>query len=509
MANFNGYPKISAEEAVAQIPNGATVAFSGFTPAGAAKAVPKAIAARALELHKKGESFKIRVLTGASCGESIDEALADAEAISWRAPYQSSPALRRQINRQQVEYVDMHLSHVPQTVSYGFFGKIDYAVVEATEITHDGRVFLSTSIGASPSYLKYADKVIIEINHYHSMRLREMADIMIVPPPPYRSTLPIHDPINKIGWPYAAVDPKKVVAVVENNEPDHVPTFGPPMKASLRIAEHLVRFLVDEMRAGRIPDDFLPLQAGVGNITNGVMSALGKHPEIPPFKMYSEVVQDAQIELMEQGKLHAASTTALAVSPHLLKQIYENMDFFSPRLVLRPQEISNNPGIIRRLCVIAMNTALEVDVYGNVNVTHVGGTQVVNGIGGSADFSRNSYLSILMCPSIAKNGKISSIVPMCPHIDNTEHSVTVIVTDQGVADLRGLGPAQRARAIIHNCAHPAYRPYLDQYLTKGRIGHIRHDLNSCFELHLNLERYGAMLPDLKISEETETVTTCA
>jgi acetyl-CoA hydrolase len=212
---------------------------------------------------------------------------------------------------------------------------------------------------------------------------------------------------------------------------------------------------------------------------------------------------------MEQGKLQAASTTALAVSPEKLKRIYENMDFFGPRLVLRPQEISNNPGIIRRLCVVAMNTALEVDVYGNVNVTHVGGTQVVNGIGGSADFCRNSYLSILMCPSIAKEGKISSVVPMCPHIDNTEHSVTVIVTDQGVADLRGLGPTQRAKTIIHNCAHPAYRPYLYQYLFKSRIGHIRHDLEKCFELHRNLQQYGAMLPDLKIAEETETVTTCA
>lgn len=509
MATINGFPRLSAEEAAARIPHGATVAFSGFTPAGAAKAVPRALARRALDLHEKGEPFKIRVLTGASCGESIDEALAQAEAVAWRAPYQSSAALRRQINRQQVEYVDMHLSHVPQTVSYGFFGKIDFAVVEATEITRDGRVFLSTSIGASPSYLKYADKVIVEINGYHSTRLREMADIMIVPPPPYRSTLPIHDPLNKIGWPYAAVDPKKVVAVVENHEPDHVPPFAPTLKTGEKIAEYLVRFFVEEMRAGRIPEDFLPLQAGVGNVTNGVMAVLGRHPDIPPFKMYSEVFQDSQIELMEQGKLLGVSTTALSVSPHLLQKIYENMDFFGPRLVLRPQEISNNPGIIRRLCVIAMNTALEVDLYGNVNVTHLGGTQVVNGIGGSADFCRNSYLSILMCPSIAKDGKVSTIVPMCPHIDNTEHSVTIIVTEQGVADLRGLGPAQRAKTIIRNCAHPAYRPYLYQYLLKGRIGHIRHDLETCFELHRNLERYGAMLPDLRISEETESIPTCA
>ncbi|HYB20722.1 MAG TPA: succinate CoA transferase [Thermodesulfobacteriota bacterium] len=500
MSVHNHYTKISAEEAVSHIHTGDTVAFSGFTPAGAAKAVPTALAARAKEMHGKNETFKIRVLTGASCGESIDEGLAQAKAVSWRAPYQSSPTLRRMINRQEVEYVDMHLSHVPQTVSFGFFGKVDCAVVEATEITPDGRVFLTTSIGASPTYLKFAERVVVEINHYHSMRLREMADIMIVPPPPHRNPIQIHDPVSKIGWPYATVDPKKVIGVVENNEPDHVPPFGRPSKVSLKIAEHLVKFLWEEKRAGRIPPEFLPLQAGVGNITNGVMSVLGKSSEIPPFRMFTEVFQDSQVDLMVEGKLLGASSTSLAVSPEKLKQIYENMDFFAPRLVLRPQELSNHPGIIRRLCVIAMNTALEVDIYGNENSTHICGTDVVNGIGGSADFSRNSYLSILMCPSVTKGGRISTIVPMSPHVDNTEHSVTIIVTDQGLADLRGLGPMQRARTLIDNCAHPAYRDYLYRYLEKSRIGHLRHDLEKCFELHRNLLEYGTMLPGLNLSD---------
>jgi acetyl-CoA hydrolase len=500
----NLYRTISPEEAVSHIRSGDTVAFSGFTPAGAAKAVPRALAARAMDFHKKGESFRIRVLTGASCGESIDEALAKADAVSWRAPYQSSHTLREMINRQEVEYVDMHLSHVPQTVSFGFFGKVDCAVIEATEITPDGRVFLTTSIGASPTYLKSADRVIIEINRYHSMRLREMADIMIVPPPPNRNPIQIHDAVSKIGWPYAVVDPRKVIGIVENDEPDHVPPFDPPSLVSMKIAEHLVKFLREEKRAGRIPPEFLPLQAGVGNITNGVMSALGKSPDIPPFKMYTEVLQDSQVDLLEEGKLLAASSTSLAVSPEKLKQIYRNMDFFASRVILRPQELSNHPGIVRRLCVIAMNTALEVDIYGNENSTHVFGTDVVNGIGGSADFSRNSYLSILMCPSVRKRGKISTIVPMCPHVDNTEHSVSIIVTDQGLADLRGLGPMQRAKCLIDNCAHPAYRDYLHRYLEKSRIGHIRHDLEKCFELHRNLLTYGAMLPGLDVSNPEGT-----
>ncbi len=86
--------------------------------------------------------------------------------------------------------MDMHLSHVPQTVSSGFFGKVDIAVIEATEITPDGRVYLTTSIGASPTYLKCADRVLIEINRYHSPRLREMADISCCCRPPIAILFP-------------------------------------------------------------------------------------------------------------------------------------------------------------------------------------------------------------------------------------------------------------------------------------------------------------------------------
>ncbi|NLI32266.1 MAG: succinate CoA transferase [Deltaproteobacteria bacterium] len=499
MSKAKAFPLLSPEEAAEKIFHGATVAFSGFTNAGAAKLLPRAIAARAESLHSKGEPFKIRVLTGASSGESIDEPLARAQAMSYRAPYQSGPILRRQINQQEVEYVDMHLSHLPQTVLEGFHGKVDFAVIEATEITSDGRVYLTTSIGASPTYLKYADHVIIEINRHHSERLREMADIVIMPPPPHRFPLPFSDPLTKVGYPYAVVDPKKVVAVLENDEQDHVPSFSAADERSHRIAQHVVRFLLDEMLAGRIPDDFPPLQAGVGNVSNGVMAALAQNPYIPPFRMYTEVFQDSLVDIMEQGKLVAASTTSLTVTHETLKRLYSNMDFFVPRIVLRPQEISNHPGIIRRLGVIALNTAIEVDIYGNVNSSHVYGMDIMNGIGGSGEFTRNSYISIFMCPSVAKGGRISAIVPMCPHIDNNEHSVQIVVTDQGLADLRGMGPAHRAQTIIERCAHPAYKDYLHGYLERSRRGHIRHDLATSFELHLNLMEQGAMLPDLDLS----------
>jgi acetyl-CoA hydrolase len=491
------YPILTSEEAALFIKDGDTVSFSGFSPAGAAKVVPRAIASRAYDEHEKGNRFKMKVLTGASSGRIVDDELALAEAVSWRAPYQSGSILRRQINRQEVEYVDMHLSHVPQTVAEGFFGRIDFAVVEASEITSDGRVFLTTSIGASPTYLRYAEKVIIEINRHQSPRLREMADIFIIPPPPNRYPIQIYEPLTRIGFSYAVTDPKKVIGIVESDEPDHVTEFTAPDDIGRQIADHIINFLLGEMHKGRLPRDLLPLQAGVGNVANSVLAALGSHPDIPPLKMYSEVFQDAMVDLMIEDKLLGASATSLTVTSHKLEQLIDNIDFFARRIVLRPQEISNHPGVIRRLGVIALNTAIEIDIYGNVNSSHVYGMDIMNGIGGSGEFTRNSCLSIFMTPSIAKGGRISSIVPMCPHVDNNEHSVQIVVTEQGLADLRGLGPMQRAKIIIEKCAHPAYRDYLHQYIQNARLGHIRHDLTRCFELHRNLLKYGAMLPDLK------------
>jgi acetyl-CoA hydrolase len=489
------FPTLTADEAAAHIDDGAMVGFSGFTPAGACKAVPRAIARRAAAEHAAGRPFRIKVLTGASTGKSLDDALAQADAVSWRAPYQSSPLLRKKINAGDVQFVDMHLSHVQQCVSSGFFGPLDVAVAEATEVTADGRVFLTTSSGATPTYLKEAAKVIIELNGYHDPRLREMHDVAIMPRAPHRAPIEIHGCMERIGTTYAQVDPSKIIGVVETHEPDEVTGFDAPDEASAKIAGHVLQFLLAEIQAGRMPSP-LVLQSGVGNVANAVLAALGDSPHIPPFYMYTEVFQDALVDLMKRGKLLGASSTSLTLTRPQLERIYADMDFFCPRIVLRPQEYSNHPGVVRRLGVISTNTALEVDIYGHVNSTHVSGTSMMNGIGGSGDFTRNAHLSVFMCPSLAKAGAISTIVPMCSHVDHNEHSVQVVVTDQGLADLRGLDPIARARMLIDTCAHPAYRPYLREYLAGARAGHVRHDLARCFELHRNLIATGHMLPEL-------------
>lgn len=493
-AGRHALPVITAEEAAAHIPDGALVGFSGFTPAGAAKAVPRALAARARALRARGEALRLRVLAGASAGPELDVELAEAEAIAWRAPFQSSAPLRARINRQETQFVDMHLSHLPQMIEFGFFGNLDWAVVEAVDVTSDGRVYLSTSVGASPSFLRHADRVIVEVNRHHSKRLWEMHDVAILSTPPHRHPIPITHPLERLGTPFAWVDPKKIVGVVETDQPDGLTPFEPTDEVGARIAEHIVQFLLDEMRAGRIPPEFLPLQAGVGSVSNAVMARLGAHPDVPPFVMYSEVFQDSCVDLMLGGQLRGASAAALALSDACMRRVFEQMDFFAPRLVLRPQELANHPEVIRRLGVIGINTVLEMDVYGMANSTHVCGTQLMNGIGGSGDFTRNCYLSILMAPSVAKGGKVSTVVPMVSHVDHTEHSIQVLVTEQGLADLRGLGPMERAARIIDRCAHPAYRDYLRRYVAESRMGHFRHDLSRCFELHRNMLERGAMLP---------------
>jgi len=308
-------PRLTPEEAAAFIPDGALVAFSGFTAAGAAKAVPRALAHRARALHNAARPFQVRVLTGASAGDSIDDALAEAEAISWRTPYQSSAPLRQRINTGQIAFVDMHLSHVPQAVLFGFFGPVDYAVIEATEVTEDGKVYLTSSIGASPTFLQTAEKVLIEANRCHSPRLREMADIVVLKRPPHRASLDLDHPLERIGKPYARVDPDRIVGVVETNEPDALSGFDLANPVSRAIAGHVVRFLLDEMAASRIPAEFLPLQSGVGDVANAVLAGLGECPDIPNFLMYTEVFQSAAFDLMRRGRLLGASTCALTLAP--------------------------------------------------------------------------------------------------------------------------------------------------------------------------------------------------
>ncbi|MEA2738054.1 MAG: hypothetical protein QOH05_1361 [Acetobacteraceae bacterium] len=486
------FPVLTAEEAAALIADQDTIGFGGFTAAGSAKAIPRALALRAEAEHAAGRPFKVRVLTGASTGKSVDGALAAANAISFRAPYQGNPVLRKKINAGEVHFVDMHLSTLPQQVRYGFFGEIDLAIVEAVDVTRGGAIVLSSSVGAANTYLRMAKKILIEVNAHHPHGLLGMHDIFEPRDPPARNELHIYNPSDRIGSPICLVDPTKIAGIVMTSEPDETGGFDPSDAVTERIGQNVTEFLINEMRAGRVPDTFLPLQSGVGNIANAVLGALGRDPAIPAFQMYTEVLQDSAIPLIEEGRLKFASTCALTLSPETSARVYDNLEVFRNRILMRPQEISNNPEVVRRLGIISMNTAIEADLGGSVNSSHIMGRQMMNGIGGSGDFTRSAYISIFSCPSTQKGGKISTIVPVVSHMDHSEHSVQVLVTEHGVADLRGKDPMERARIVIDNCAAPEYRDQLDAYLAFVRKGHEALSFRSSFAMHHKFAADGDM-----------------
>ena len=476
-------PFITAEEAASYIKNGDNVGFSGFTASGTPKVVSVALAKRARELHEKGEPFKVNLFTGASTNDYVDGELSRADAIGIRTPYQGHKPARDLVNKGGMHYFDTHLSHLSQDIRYGFYGDIDVAIIEATEMSPNGEIILGAGLGMTPTIAMMAKKVIIEYSSYYKTSFRGFHDNYVPLDLPHRREIPIYKSSDRIGSTVIKIDPNKIIGVVPSNASESIAPFTAPDEISQRIGNNISTFLAEELRNGKIPKEFLPVQSGVGNVANAVLYGLGENPDIPQFEMYTEVIQDAVMHLMEAGKCKFASTCALTFSDDAMLHFMDNIDFFRDKILMRPSEISNHPEIVRRLGLIAMNTALEADIFGNVNSTHVLGTKMMNGIGGSADFSRNAYLSIFSCPSIQKGGMISTFVPMVSHVDHSEHSVKILATEQGVADLRGKDPRQRAETIIENCVHPMYKELMWDYLKLSLGGHTPHNLRAAFAFH--------------------------
>lgn len=458
---------MTADQAAEFIHDGMTVGISGFTGAGYPKALPTAIANRAKQVHADGKSFGINMLTGASTAPECDGVLAEAGAIKFRSPFQSDPSLRNSINAGNTEYQDMHLSHVEQQIRQGFYGEMQVAIIEATGITEDGKIIPSMGIGNNNEILKVAKQVIIEVNVAQNAKLEGMHDIQFdIGTPPNRQPIQIIGPFDRIGTPYLECDLDKIVAIVITDGGDRNSKFAEPDETSKRIAAQIIDFFSHEVKAGRLPKNLLPLQSGVGNVANAVLAGLLDAP-FEDLTGYTEVLQDGMLDLVIAGKMKTASATALSFSPDALQRFNDNIEFLRDKLILRPMEFTNNPEVIRRLGVIGMNAMIEADIYGNVNSTHIMGTKMMNGIGGSGDFTRNAFFSFFVSPSTAKDGKISAIVPMVSHHDHTEHDVMFIVTEQGMADLRGKSPKQRAKLIIENCSHPDYRDMLRDYYDRA------------------------------------------
>ena len=479
---------MDAAQAAELIKDGMTVGMSGFTRAGEAKAVPRALAERA-----KTRPLQISLMTGASLGNDLDKQLTEAGVLARRMPFQVDPTLRRAINAGEVMFVDQHLSDTVEQIRNLQLKKPDIAVIEAVAITEQGHIVPTTSVGNSASFAILAKKVIIEINLKMPVELEGLHDIFIPTYRPYRQPIPLINPEQRIGVPFIPIDPAKIAAIVITEKDDSPSNILPADAETNAIAGHLDQFLRHEVKMGRLSASLQPLQSGIGTISNAVLTGLIDSP-FHDLKMYSEVLQDSAIELLDSGRLSFASASSITLTQPTYERVLGHIHTYKSRLVLRPQEASNHPEVIRRLGLIAINTALECDIYGNINSTHVNGTHMMNGIGGSGDFARNAHLSVFVTKSMAKHGAISSIVPMVTHVDHTEHDVDVIVTEHGLADLRGLAPRERAAVIIANCVDPSYRGMLQDYVKEAnqRGGHTPHLMEQAFAWHTRFQKTGSM-----------------
>lgn len=493
LRNPNLFGKVmTADQAAAMIHDGMNVGVSGFTPSGYPKLVTQALA-RAV---KHGKKCRINLWSGASVGPEIEETLAQAGAVANRAPYYaaSNQKMRTGINNGNIGYTDVHLSHFAQQIDYGFLGDVDIAIVEAVAITKEGDIVLGPGVGNTPMLVKHAKKIIVELNTAQSLELEGMHDIYILPKPPHRREIPIYSAGDRIGVPYVTCGLERISAIVESDVPDKVRDLEQPDELSEKIAGNLIEFLEYEQKKGRIPTPMLPLQSGVGSIANAVLAGLAKS-KWENLQMYSEILQDAVFALIEAGKVRCASGCAFTPSPSVLSRFDANPKLYQEKILLRPLDISNYPEVIRRLGVIALNTPMEFDIYGQANSTHVLGTHMMNGIGGSGDYMRNGYLTIFTTESTAKAGNISRIVPMCSHVDHTEHDVMVYITEWGVADIRGLCPRKRSQLIIDQCAHPDYRSSLRDYVKEAEKrygGHTPHDLDQALGFQRRFIHTGTM-----------------
>lgn len=481
---------MSADDAARLITDGMAVGISGFTNAGYPKVVPHALA----EQIKNGRKVKIALYSGASVGPEVDTELTEAGAVARRLPYQTNSTLRKAINTGDIDYIDMHLGRSPEFIAAGHVRKPDIALVEALAITEDGHLIPTTSVGNTPTYVAEADAVIVEIAMSKPLALEGMADVYMCQKPPCRQPIPLTHPGDRIGTPYIPCGWDKIKAIVISDRSDLTRPLAAISEDSKKIGQNIIRFFEDEVAAGRLGKSLLPIQSGVGSVANAVLYGL-RDSAFEGLTCYTEVIQDSMLDLVKCGKADIASCTALAPSPEAQTAFFDDIDFYKEHIIFRPQEISNSIEVSHRLGLIAMNTALEVDIYGNVNSTHVQGKKMMNGIGGSGDFSRSASLVIFTTSSIAKDGAISSIVPMCPHVDHTEHEVMVIVTEQGYADLRGLSPKERAVCIIENCAHPDYRDALMDYFQRACTEspcQTPHLLDEALSWHSRFEKTGSM-----------------
>jgi len=419
---------------------------------------------RALEKEGRGgRDLQIHLWSGVAILQA-DRILGKAGTIKRRIGQQT--LLRKPINTRQVQYLDTPLGSFYPAIRAGEFGPLDVAILEAVSITEEGNLIPAYRLHDMPNFARAADRVIVQVNTAYPMHFEGMHDVYIPGDPPKRKSIPISCVDDRAGTPYIPLDPGKISAIYFSDEPEPIDADDSVDKTSQAIASHLLAFLREEVARGKLPPSLLPMEIGLGMIPTAVMKAF-ENSEFESLEFYSAVLNDGLLGLLARRKVRAASGTGFFLSPRGEKHLLENLHEYHKKVVFRPVEIADCPEVIMRLGILALNGAIEADIYGNVNSSHIMNGDIVSGVGGAVDFAMNAHLSAILLPSTAKGGNISCIVPMTSHVDIPEHGVDLLVTEQGVADLRGLVPEERADKIIRLCAHPDYRPILREYFQRA------------------------------------------
>lgn len=484
---------VSPEKAASIIKDGMNIATSGYKLAGYPRAFFQALAQRA----RKSEFKNLNLWSVCLMGYDVEGSLAETGVLKRKLGSHGDPILRKAINNNYVYCNDIRSEVLPQMVRLGLLGKLNVAVIDAIAITEKGHIIPSHALVDIASYIQVADTVIVEIDHNLPLEMEGIHDIYLPHLPSFRKEVPLYNLADRIGKPYICAGEDKIDFIVEsekieiNYEENNSFYIN---EKSQKIALNLISFLKKEIRNNRLPKNLLPIECGIGNIADSVLKCLAKE-DFDNLEFYSAGITDGMIDLIEMGKVKSANGTGLRLSSNGWKKFYSDIEKYKNKIILRPIEVINNPELVRRFGIIAINGALEVDIYGNANNSHINGTHLVNGVGGSGVFASNAYISIFALYSTKKKGKISTIVPMATHVDQSEHNVDVIVTEHGLADLRGLSPIERANKLINNCAHPDYRPLLRDYLEraiKKNGGHQPHMLEEAFSFHQRLNETGTM-----------------
>lgn len=482
----------TAERAAELVKDGMIIGTASSVFSSGPRVFFKALAERG----KKGELKDVTMLSLSLLCREIDGALVEAGILKRRLGSITDDLIRKAINAGTVLGNDVRTEMVSHLIRSECCGKMDVAVVEAIGITEEGHIIPTNMLLEAANQVQKADIVIVEINTTLPKELEGIHDVYVMKRPPEQGPLCLHKLSDRIGTTYIPAGVDKISCIIESNLPhqSYPAAFQAVGPGGEKMAGFFLDFMREEVKKGRMPKNLLPIASGIGQASDGILRALAKS-EFEDLEIFSPIVGDGVVGLIDAGKCRMVNGPVVFLSDEAGAKFREHIEEYKKKIIIRSIDVTHDPGIVRQIGGIALNNALEIDIYGHINSSHIGGTRLVNGVGGGGVYAINAYLSVFCIQSTGKKGDISSFVPMVTHVDHPEHFVDVIVTEQGLADIRCLSPVERARIIINNCAHPDYRPMLTDYLERAIKtvgGHEPQMLDEVFSWHKRLKETGSM-----------------